>query len=111
MKKEKPLHPLDIDAYWLQRRLSRIYDDAMVSQARAAYRSDAVLRRRAEHHRERRDSLAGDLRHRAERENGRDLSGDFPRQRPGSGAEKRQTFYRGSAGACTCAIFTQRHSS
>jgi len=36
MKKEKPLHPLDIDAYWLQRRLSRIYDDAMVSQARAA---------------------------------------------------------------------------
>lgn len=36
MKKEKPLHPLDVDAYWLQRRLSRIYDDAMVSQARAA---------------------------------------------------------------------------
>ncbi|KAK0183321.1 hypothetical protein PV327_001372 [Microctonus hyperodae] len=36
MKKEKTLHPLDIDAYWLQRRLSRIYDDAMVSQARAA---------------------------------------------------------------------------
>jgi len=36
MKKEKPLHPLDIDAYWLQRRLSRISDDAMVSQARAA---------------------------------------------------------------------------
>ncbi|XP_008558910.1 U5 small nuclear ribonucleoprotein 200 kDa helicase [Microplitis demolitor] len=35
-KKEKTLHPLDIDAYWLQRRLSRIYDDAMVSQARAA---------------------------------------------------------------------------
>lgn len=36
MKKEKTLHPLDIDAYWLQRRLSRIYDDAMISQARAA---------------------------------------------------------------------------
>ncbi|XP_017773161.1 PREDICTED: putative U5 small nuclear ribonucleoprotein 200 kDa helicase [Nicrophorus vespilloides] len=36
MKKEKALHPLDIDAYWLQRRLSKIYDDAMMSQARAA---------------------------------------------------------------------------
>ncbi|XP_065169439.1 U5 small nuclear ribonucleoprotein 200 kDa helicase [Atheta coriaria] len=35
MKKEKPLHPLDIDAYWLQRRLSKIYDDAMVSHAKA----------------------------------------------------------------------------
>ncbi|KAJ8971261.1 hypothetical protein NQ317_011620, partial [Molorchus minor] len=35
-KKEKSLHPLDIDAYWLQRRLSKIYDDAMVSQAKAA---------------------------------------------------------------------------
>lgn len=35
MKKEKALHPLDIDAYWLQRRLSKIYDDAMVSQAKA----------------------------------------------------------------------------
>lgn len=35
MKKEKTLHPLDIDAYWLQRRLSKIYDDAMVSQAKA----------------------------------------------------------------------------
>lgn len=34
-KKEKTLHPLDIDAYWLQRRLSKIYDDAMVSQAKA----------------------------------------------------------------------------
>lgn len=36
LKKEKSLHPLDIDAYWLQRRLSKIYDDAMVSQAKAA---------------------------------------------------------------------------
>lgn len=36
MKKEKSLHPLDIDAYWLQRRLSKIYEDAMVSQAKAA---------------------------------------------------------------------------
>lgn len=36
MKKEKALHPLDIDAYWLQRRLSKIYDDAMISQAKAA---------------------------------------------------------------------------
>nr|CAI5865607.1 unnamed protein product [Callosobruchus analis] len=35
LKKEKPLHPLDIDAYWLQRRLSKVYDDAMVSQAKA----------------------------------------------------------------------------
>ncbi|XP_049856999.1 putative U5 small nuclear ribonucleoprotein 200 kDa helicase [Schistocerca gregaria] len=35
-RKEKTLHPLDIDAYWLQRRLSKFYDDAMVSQARAA---------------------------------------------------------------------------
>lgn len=26
---------MDIDAYWLQRRLSKIYDDAMVSQAKA----------------------------------------------------------------------------
>lgn len=32
LKKEKALHPLEIDAYWLQRRLSRIYNDAMVSQ-------------------------------------------------------------------------------
>ncbi|KAL3278293.1 hypothetical protein HHI36_013626 [Cryptolaemus montrouzieri] len=36
MKKEKSLHPLDIDAYWLQRKLSKIYDDAMISQAKAA---------------------------------------------------------------------------
>ncbi|XP_060524349.1 U5 small nuclear ribonucleoprotein 200 kDa helicase [Cylas formicarius] len=36
MKKEKALHPMDIDAYWLQRKLSKIYDDAMVSQAKAA---------------------------------------------------------------------------
>ncbi|KAJ8874388.1 hypothetical protein PR048_025237 [Dryococelus australis] len=36
MKKEKSLHPLDIDAYWLQRRLSKFYDDAMMSQAKAA---------------------------------------------------------------------------
>ncbi|XP_014247747.1 putative U5 small nuclear ribonucleoprotein 200 kDa helicase [Cimex lectularius] len=35
-KKEKVLHPLDIDAYWLQRRLSKFYSDAMTSQARAA---------------------------------------------------------------------------
>lgn len=36
LKKERTLHPLDIDAYWLQRKLSKIYDDAMVSQAKAA---------------------------------------------------------------------------
>ncbi|KAG8221998.1 hypothetical protein J437_LFUL003378 [Ladona fulva] len=36
-KKEKTgLHPLDIDAYWLQRRLSKFYEDAMASQAKAA---------------------------------------------------------------------------
>ncbi|KAL1138953.1 hypothetical protein AAG570_009015 [Ranatra chinensis] len=34
-KKNKGLHPLDIDAYWLQRMLSKYYTDAMVSQARA----------------------------------------------------------------------------
>lgn len=36
LKKEKSLHPMDIDAYWLQRKLSKIYDDAMISQAKAA---------------------------------------------------------------------------
>ncbi|CAG9768745.1 unnamed protein product [Ceutorhynchus assimilis] len=35
LKKEKALHPMDIDAYWLQRKLSKIYDDAMISQAKA----------------------------------------------------------------------------
>ncbi|XP_059610853.1 U5 small nuclear ribonucleoprotein 200 kDa helicase [Phlebotomus argentipes] len=35
-KKEKSLHPLDIDAYWLQRCLSKFYNDAMVSQAKAS---------------------------------------------------------------------------
>lgn len=35
-KKEKALHPMDIDAYWLQRKLSKIYDDAMISQAKAS---------------------------------------------------------------------------
>lgn len=35
MKKEKILHALDIDAYWLQRQLSKYFDDAIVSQARA----------------------------------------------------------------------------
>jgi pre-mRNA-splicing helicase BRR2 len=33
--KEKKLHPLDIDAYWVQRKLSKFYSDPMVSQARA----------------------------------------------------------------------------
>lgn len=70
------------------------------SQATGGDRSDALLRGRAEHHRERRDPLAGDLRYRAECEDGRDLSRDFPRQRPGSGAEVRQTIDRRSAGAC-----------
>ena len=35
MRKEKLLHPLDIDAYWLQRKLSKIYNDAMVSQEKS----------------------------------------------------------------------------
>lgn len=35
-KKEKSLHALDIDAYWLQRSLSKYYSDAMASQAKAA---------------------------------------------------------------------------
>ncbi|XP_077290807.1 U5 small nuclear ribonucleoprotein l(3)72Ab isoform X2 [Arctopsyche grandis] len=35
-RKQRPLHPLDIDAYWLQRRLSRVYSDAVVSQQRAS---------------------------------------------------------------------------
>lgn len=35
-KKERLLHPLDIDAYWLQRCLSKYYKDAMVSQSKAA---------------------------------------------------------------------------
>lgn len=35
-KKERGLHPLDIDAYWLQRCLSKFYNDAMISQAKSA---------------------------------------------------------------------------
>ncbi|XP_055378712.1 U5 small nuclear ribonucleoprotein 200 kDa helicase [Condylostylus longicornis] len=35
-KKERALHPLDIDAYWLQRCLSKFYKDAMISQGKAA---------------------------------------------------------------------------
>lgn len=34
-KKERALHPHDIDAYWLQRCLSKYYNDAMISQAKA----------------------------------------------------------------------------
>uniref|UniRef100_A0A1A9ZDE9 U5 small nuclear ribonucleoprotein 200 kDa helicase n=1 Tax=Glossina pallidipes TaxID=7398 RepID=A0A1A9ZDE9_GLOPL len=36
VKKERSLHPLDIDAYWLQRCLSKYYKDAIVSQSKAA---------------------------------------------------------------------------
>ncbi|KAJ8667090.1 hypothetical protein QAD02_008752 [Eretmocerus hayati] len=36
MRKEKILHPRDIDAYWLQRQLKAIYNDAMVSHSKAA---------------------------------------------------------------------------
>lgn len=35
-KKKKSLHPMDIDAYWLQRQLSEYYDDAITTQAKAA---------------------------------------------------------------------------
>ncbi len=31
-KKEKNLHPRDIDAFWLQRKLSKFYDDPMIAQ-------------------------------------------------------------------------------
>uniref|UniRef100_A0A3P9NV17 U5 small nuclear ribonucleoprotein 200 kDa helicase n=1 Tax=Poecilia reticulata TaxID=8081 RepID=A0A3P9NV17_POERE len=34
-EKKKQLHPRDIDAFWLQRQLSRFYDDAIVSQKKA----------------------------------------------------------------------------
>ena len=34
-KKEKGLHPRDIDAFWLQRKLSKYYDDPIVAQAKA----------------------------------------------------------------------------
>lgn len=34
-KKDKALHPLDIDAYWIQRKLSEYYKDSITSQARA----------------------------------------------------------------------------
>ncbi|KAG5673800.1 hypothetical protein PVAND_003817 [Polypedilum vanderplanki] len=34
-KKEKALHPLDIDAYWLQRRLRDYFQDPLVSQSKA----------------------------------------------------------------------------
>jgi len=33
--KDKDLHPRDIDAYWLQRNLSKVYDDAIMSQKKA----------------------------------------------------------------------------
>ena len=34
-KADKDLHPHDIDAFWLQRKLSKYYDDPMVAQTRA----------------------------------------------------------------------------
>ena len=34
-KSDKGLHPRDIDAFWLQRKLSKYYDDPVVAQARA----------------------------------------------------------------------------
>ncbi|XP_033632749.1 U5 small nuclear ribonucleoprotein 200 kDa helicase-like [Asterias rubens] len=35
-KSKKDLHPRDIDAFWLQRQLSKFYDDPNVSQARSS---------------------------------------------------------------------------
>ena len=34
-KKEQALHPADIDAYWIQRKLSKYFKDSITSQARA----------------------------------------------------------------------------
>jgi pre-mRNA-splicing helicase BRR2 len=34
-KDRSDLHPLDIDAYWIQRKLSKFYKDSITSQARA----------------------------------------------------------------------------
>lgn len=34
-KKEKSIHPLDIDAYWLQRRLRDYFQDPLISQSKA----------------------------------------------------------------------------
>ncbi|XP_038221111.1 putative U5 small nuclear ribonucleoprotein 200 kDa helicase [Zerene cesonia] len=35
-RRDAVLHPMDIDAYWLQRRLSRHFPDAMLSQAKSS---------------------------------------------------------------------------
>ena len=34
-KHEKMLHPLDIDAHWLQRKLSKYYEEAITSQKKS----------------------------------------------------------------------------
>jgi pre-mRNA-splicing helicase BRR2 len=34
-KADRGLHPHDIDAFWLQRKLSKHYDDPMLAQTRA----------------------------------------------------------------------------
>lgn len=34
-KSERGLHPRDIDAFWLQRKLRQYYDDPMVAQTKA----------------------------------------------------------------------------
>ncbi|XP_014208524.1 putative U5 small nuclear ribonucleoprotein 200 kDa helicase [Copidosoma floridanum] len=41
-QKERILHPRDVDAYWLQRQLKAIYDDAIVSQNKASDVLDAL---------------------------------------------------------------------
>lgn len=35
-KHSKGLHPRDIDAYWLQRKLRKFYDDPLIAQSKAA---------------------------------------------------------------------------
>ncbi|CAB4065806.1 SNRNP200 [Lepeophtheirus salmonis] len=53
-KKKTELHPLDIDAHWLQRKLSKYFDDATVSQQRSKEVLDilktAVDERECENH-------------------------------------------------------------
>ena len=41
---ERGLHPLDIDAHWLQRKLSKYYEEAMTSQKKATEVLDILQR-------------------------------------------------------------------
>ena len=47
-KSKKDLHPRDIDAFWLQRQLSKFYDDPNVSQARSSEVLDILKVRKCE---------------------------------------------------------------